>query len=89
MSEEDRNEQNSSMLLYKMGIGAMVFSFFGSFYFSRRIIKEPKNVGKLIMMNFGQTCVNLYAFLAFVWKKGKVESRMADKYLYMLNDYEL
>ena len=76
-------------LLYKLGVGAMFFSFPVSFHFSRKIATDKRRAKTYLAQNlmFASSCTGFFAYS--LWKRGKLEDDYARKYLYFFNNYDL
>lgn len=68
--------------LYKAGVGTMLLSFPASFYFSRQIAQDPTNAMKHLKNNVGISTVAVLIFCYTLYKRGQVEEKLANKYLF-------
>ena len=74
---------------YKFGIGSMIMSLPASYYFAQQISRNKEKAGTYMFRNMAISTTVVLGFTYAVWKKGKVEEKLGDKYLWMLSDQEL
>ena len=89
MNPQDLSELQRKDLGYRLGVFGMLASFPASFYFSKMITQDKGNASKYLAQNFGMTIGVCTLFAYTLWQQGKTSQRLANEYLYFLNDFEI